>query len=169
MAAEAYRYAKRFRVDAFEIMPSEVPSARQLALRLVPREFTDTSDAALAVACDACESVSTDFSRWVGSAGYAALVSRALSEARRAHPALALIHHQIGADPQIAGIPECLERYGADVTAQALVGMLETIFMLLGRLIGDDLVAALVNRSVESRALDDRRNKRHLDSGSSTP
>jgi hypothetical protein len=166
VAAEAYRRTRRFRTDAREIMPSEVPIARQLALRLVPREYTDTPDELLAAARDACESVSTDFSRWVGSVGYDALVARALSEARRAYPALALIHHQIGAEPQIAGIAECLERHGVDVTAQALVGMLEMIFTLLGRLIGDDLVTALVERSVESCSLDDRRNKRHLDSGS---
>jgi hypothetical protein len=150
-------------MDALEIMPSEVPTARQLVLRLVPRELTDASDAVFAAARDACESVSVDFTRWVGVGGYDALISRALSEARAAYPALALIHHEVGAEPQIVGIPECLERHGADVAARALLGLLETIFALLGRLIGDDLVAALVERSMESRALDDRRSKRPSD------
>jgi len=155
-------------MDALEIMPSEVPTAHQLVLRLVPRELADASDAVFAAARDACESVSVDFSRWVGASGYDALISRALSEARATYPALALIHHELGADPQIVGIAECRERHGADVAARALLGLLETIFALLGRLIGDDLVAALVDRSLESRALDDRRNQRYVDSGNSS-
>jgi len=150
-------------------MPSEVPTARQLVHQLVPRELTDASDVVFAAAREACESVSVDFTRWVGPGGYDALISRALSEARTTYPALALIHYEVSAEPHIGGVAECLDRHGADVAAQALLGLLETIFALLGRLIGNDLVAALVDRSMEARALDDRRSQRHVDSGSSAP
>jgi hypothetical protein len=130
-------------------MPPEPPTASELTGRLIgwlgrPGDELGTASAAL-------DCVSAEFSRWVGARGYEALMSRALAEARAAHSCLALIRYEARSDPALTGVAESVARYGADATTQGLVALLETILALCIRLIGDDLVAALTERSVESR------------------
>jgi hypothetical protein len=108
-----------------------------------------------------------EFSRWVGTRGYDALMSRVLAEARVTHPALDQIHYEIRPEPALTGLAESIERHGAAATARALASLLETILSLLTRLIGEDLVETFVEKSMknETRDLDRLRN---LDEGSTT-
>jgi hypothetical protein len=79
-------------------------------------------------------------------------MSRALAEARVVHPALATIGYEYRAGPGLSGVAESITRHGADATARALEGLLEAILALCIRLIGDDIVATLVEKSVEECA-----------------
>lgn len=114
---------------------------------------------------DACERVALEFSRWVGTRGYDALMSRVLAESRVAHPALDEIHYQIKPDPALTGVAESIERHGAAATAQALLSLLETILSLLTRLIGEDLVETFVEKSMKNTSRNLGR-PRNLDEGS---
>jgi hypothetical protein len=150
-------------------MPPESPTARELTRRLISQASSPGDDpgAAAVAARDACERVAMEFSRWVGTRGYDALMSRVLAEARVTHPALDQIHYEIRPVPALTGLAESIERHGAAATARALASLLETILSLLTRLIGEDLVETFVEKSMknETRDLDRLRN---LDEGSAT-
>jgi hypothetical protein len=125
----------------------------------------DDPGAAAVAARDACERVAVEFSRWVGTRGYDALMSRVLAEVRVTHPALDQINYEIKPEPALTGLEESIERHGAAATAQALASLIETILSLLTRLIGEDLVANFVEKSMQNatRKIDRVRN---LDEGS---
>ena len=152
-------------------MPPESATARELTRALIDRQGAvgDNPDVAAHAARDACECVSAEFSRWVGARGYEALLSRALAETRPAHPALEQIHHQFRSEAGLAGVAESIERHGAGATAQGIAALLETVLAVLGRLIGDDIVVTLVEKSMENCSRADLRLKRHFDQRSATP
>ena len=50
--------------------------------------------------------------------------------------------------PYIDGVPETIMAHGEAATAEALESMLVHVVELLGRLIGDDMAAKLIERSV---------------------
>jgi hypothetical protein len=146
--------------NTIEAMPPDSPTARELTHRLISQATPrgDEPGAAAVAARDACECVAVEFSRWVGSRGYDALMSRVLAEARHAYPALDDIHYQIRPEPGLTGVAESIERHGAVATARALSALLETILGLLTRLIGDDLVVTFVENSMKNgRRLDSER------------
>lgn len=150
-------------------MPPESPTVRELTRRLISRANPSEGDsgAAAIAARDACEYVAVEFSRWVGTRGYDALMSRVLGEARATHPALEQIHYQIRPDPALTGVSESIERHGAAATARALASLLETILALLARLIGDDLVEKFVENSMRNGRRD-RNRPGNLDERSAT-
>ena len=92
-------------------------------------------------------------------------MSRALNEARPAHPALALIQYDPHATPVLGGVAESARRHGAAAIATALTELLEAILALCIRLIGADIVSALVERSAESRVQDSSEHRQNLTSG----
>ncbi len=98
---------------------------------------------------DACDAVSAEFSRWVGSRGYEALISRAMAEVRATHPALAAIRFTPPARPTLVGLEDGIERFGAAATAKAFAALLEAILALCVRLIGDDIVTTFVEKTME--------------------
>ena len=153
--------------DTFEAMPPESPTVRELTRRLVAQASAQGDDpgAAAVGARDACECVAIEFSRWVGTRGYDALMSRVLLEARSDHPALEEIHYQIRPEPALTGLAESIERHGAAATARALSSLLETILSLLVRLIGDDLVEKFVENCMKNGRRDLNR-PRNFDEGS---
>jgi hypothetical protein len=138
-------------------MPAEPSTAEELTRRLLARMSGtgDDSVRATLAARDACDCVSTEFSRWLGVRGYEALVSRMLTQLRPAHPALQQVHYDVAADQRLTGVAESMERHGGEATARALVALLESIFAVCTRLIGDDLVATLVEKSMENRTHDE--------------
>lgn len=154
-----------------DAMPAESPAAPELTRRIIGRlrGSDDDPDAAAAAARDACDCVSAEFSRWVGARGYEALVSRALAEVRPAHPALANIRYGSRSEQRLTGVAESVERHGADATARALVMLLETILALCIRLIGDDIVATLVEKSMENITRNDAGRRQILDQRSARP
>ena len=109
----------------------------------------DSAQAAAAAARDACDAVSAEFSRWVGPRGYEALLSRAMAEVRATHPALAEIRFAPPAQLALIGVDDSIERFGAAATARAFAALLEAILALCVRLIGDDIVTTLVEKTME--------------------
>lgn len=152
-------------------MPPKSPTARELTHRLIGHEYAPANDpgGAVIAAREACDRVSMEFSRWVGARGYDALMSRALAEARRTHPALEQIHYSIRAEPSLTGVAESAERHGAGATANGLVALLETILAVLTRLIGDDLVMTFVEQSLENGRRNAPGDGRNLDQRSAAP
>ena len=143
----------------------------KLTRRLLERWISraDGSNSAVATAVDACDCVSAEFSRWVGTRGYDALVSRALADARSSHPALEQIQYQFAPEPRLIGVSESISRYGAAATARALEVLLESTLALCTRLIGDDIVATLVERSMEHCGRDDGGRRENFDQRSTQP
>jgi hypothetical protein len=134
-------------------MTAEPSTAGQLTRRLLAesRGPDDDPAAAVADAWDACDRVSAEFSRWVGARGFYALASRALTEARAGHPALADIRYELRAEHGWSGVAESIQRRGAEATAQALAALLECVLALCVRLIGADIVTTLVEKTMENR------------------
>lgn len=116
-----------------------------------------------AAARRACDWVSAEFSRWVGVRGYEAIFARALAETRPAYPALGQIRYQVTPEQSVAGVGESVGAHGADATAQALAALLESILAICTRLVGGDIVATLVEKTMESSARDNHRRGDNLD------
>ena len=72
------------------------------------------------------------------------MLTRALAQARTEHPLVGNIRIGAQSDPGLAGVPDIVEAHGAPAVAAALEAVLETLLGLLGRLVGDDMVAQLV-------------------------
>ncbi len=115
--------------------------------RLIPRERAPDDDAAAAAAHDACERVFRELSIWMGTGGGVALLGRALVEARAQHPILAEIHADEQSKVALKGVTESIKAHGGAELVQGLESLLESLIGLLGRLIGYDLAATLVERS----------------------
>jgi hypothetical protein len=134
-------------------MPSGSSTAADLTRRLLASAATvagDELDTVTAPARFAWQGVATEFTRWLGAQGFDALMFRVLAVTRIDHPALEPIRYRPAPVPALEGITASVERFGGPATAKALEGLLESILALLGRLIGDDIVATLVERSMES-------------------
>ena len=124
----------------------------------------DGPQAAAAAGRDACDAVSAEFSRWVGSRGYEALIFRAMAEVRPTHPALEEIRFSPPARPALVGMEDSIERFGAAATAKAFTALLESILALCVRLIGDDIVTTLVEKAMEHAAHGAAGQRRNLES-----
>lgn len=137
-------------------MPA-APHARDLAHRLVAREALASSapDDVAAPAHAACERAFRELSRWLGANGTYALLTRALSQARPQHPALGEIRLDALAEPVLQGVGEAVQSHGPSAVAGALEAVLVELLELLGRLIGDDMSARLVEQGVPGRTPDD--------------
>ena len=138
-------------------MSPDTPSARELAHRLLARDAArggDVGGVALVVA--ACERAHLDLARWIGPAGCHALFTRALTQARIAHPALRHVDLRVGAAPGLDHVDQAVAASSADAVAAGLEEMLVALLSLLGRLIGDDMMERLLEPGVPVRATDAR-------------
>jgi len=132
-------------------MAAEASSARALATQLISlarqseREFAGRADGAAATALHA---LSAELARWLGAGGCEAVLTRALGQARAAHPMLADVGLASDPLPRLEGLDEAVQAHGAAEMAAGLEAMLVAIFELLGRLIGDDLSTKLVELSM---------------------
>lgn len=137
-------------------MTADRPAVQQLTRRLIDREAPGDTPAKQAAAVhSACERVAHDLSRWVGTHGCEVLFTRALTESRTEHPVLATIRVRSELEPGLDGVPESIQANGAAETATALESLLVTLFELLGRLIGDDMVMRLLGRGVQENPQSD--------------
>ena len=132
-----------------QTMSSETPSARQLARRLVERAVHPggaSKDTALVLQV-ACDRTYHELTRSLGPTGSRTLLARAIAQAQGAHPILNEI--RVGLEPEagLGGLPGIVEAHGSATVTAAIEAMLEKLFGLLGRLIGDDMVERLVERS----------------------
>ena len=140
-------------------MPPEPTTARDLVRTLVERLPTqaDPPDAGAAAFHAASDVLLPEISRWVGATGCRALLTRALLRARNDHPALAGIHVSPDKQMRLEGVDQATEVAGSAAVASALEALLVASIELLGRFIGEDMVANLVERSVADGSPADRR------------
>ena len=133
-------------------MASDAPSAQELIRRLVARAAT-TSDgqtgSPLAVQA-ACERTYGELTRRLGQTGSSALFSRALAQAQVEHPALKGIRIGANSKASLDGVAEAVRMHGAPQVIAGLEAALEKLFVLLSRLIGDDMVVRLVESSAHN-------------------
>ena len=117
--------------------------ATKAAARVLARARAEDSEGAgySATVGTICEELSAGLSRWIGAEGYRALRGRALDEVRPAHPALDRLSFD-GTD--VAEIAVAVETHGAAPVALALEAFIASLIGLLGRIIGDEMAANLI-------------------------
>lgn len=144
-------------INATEAISTDAPSARELTRRLVARAAAhgDAPDGAALAVHAASERACRRLSRSLGQSGFHALLTRALVHAEAEHPLLKEICIGRQSEPFLGGVTGIVETHGAPAVAAGLEALLETMFGLLGRLIGDDMVPRLVERTVPVGTLDD--------------
>ena len=133
-------------------------SARQIARRLI--ESRGSEQAGARTAAGACDQFYRELSRWVGADGCHALFVRALAQATTEFPLFRKIQLHARSEPYVEGVSEAIKAYGDDETAEALQALLIRLVELLGRLIGDDMVMKLIDRSVTASARGDSSSNR---------
>lgn len=126
-------------------MPPESTASHELVRRLIERQPVrpDASDPASAAVQGACEDVYLVFARWVGREGCRALFTRALASATREHSVLTGISIH-GDGERLDGVEGATKSAGAGATTAALEAMLIEVIELMGRFIGEDMVANLI-------------------------
>jgi hypothetical protein len=124
--------------------------ARALAHRLIEKGRSGqlAGETAARAAADACGHLYRELARWVGSDGCHALFSRALALAQKEHAPLDEIQLRARTVPYVEGVEETIRAHGDAETAEALESMLVRVVELLGRLIGDDMAAKLLENSL---------------------
>jgi hypothetical protein len=131
--------------------------AQELTRRLVANAAAENGAAGADVGAyhRAGERACRELSRSLGAAGFNVLLTRALAQAESAHPLLKDIKVTRNGAAMLGGIPELVETHGAPAVAAGLEAMLSTIFGLLGRLIGDDMVPRLIENAASDATHDD--------------
>jgi hypothetical protein len=129
------------------------PVALSAAHRLLSRGRAaavaqEASHGPLAVAEMVGRQLATTLSRWFGPYGYHALLTRALADALRSHPALGAVRVKSPTDPAIVGLADASAAHGIDATMEGVTTLLATMVDLLGRLIGEDLAMNLMEQAV---------------------
>lgn len=138
---------------------SSPPSDAALALaqRLFVREVAPDAPDAVVVAGAArlCTRVADGLTRSFGPFGSVALLARALARAQTDHPALHGVAYDSVQLPIIAGLEASAERHGAQAVADGTIAMVARLTDAIGRLVGDDIAAALLEQSINPPATTD--------------
>lgn len=111
-------------------------------------------DSAARAGAAACDHLYHTLARWLGPDGCHGLFTRALTETRADHPALEQIFLRARSEPYLDGVAGSIAAHGDASTADALESVLTRVVELLGRLIGDEMAARLIDQ--ESTAFDRR-------------
>ena len=129
-------------------MSAAALSARQLTRRLVARGGAQsyTPDGSVGAAQAAVERTYHELARILGPTGSRALLTRALAQAQTEHPILEEIRIGGHAAPALEDVTALARAHGGPAVAAGLEALLESVIGLLGRLIGPDVVARLVER-----------------------
>lgn len=85
----------------------------------------------------------TGLGRWIGAAGFRALLERALGLARAEHPALASLS---GLEGDEQAITAAVREHGASAVSAGLVTLVAALIDLLGRIIGGAMAVHLVEQ-----------------------
>ena len=86
----------------------------------------------------------------MGVAGCEALFARAQSISQGAHPALKGLQIRSDGSQHISGVDEAVRTAGSEATTAALDALLTALLEQLGRFIGPDLVATIVDKAVSN-------------------
>lgn len=103
-----------------------------------------SAEAIASAVAKACEKVTERFAPIVGEAGIRTLYERALVLAVADTPSLAPARTD-GARDEWAKLRKCIEGHDADTAADAAVVLLSAFVGILGRFIGDTLVARILH------------------------
>lgn len=129
---------------------------RDLTRRLVSRAAEGVGpDSDALAAASACRLVCAELSLSLGAPGFEALLRRALTKAEPEFPFLATLRVKRHGEHVFDDVARLTEENGAARVATALATVLESMLTALGRLIGDDLVARLVERDTRVATQDD--------------
>lgn len=88
-----------------------------------------------------CTDLRLGLGRWVGASGYRALLERALVATRAEYPVLGGFSGMGGDEPMIAA---AVRAHGGSDVAGGLVALVAVVTELLGRIVGHELAARLV-------------------------
>ena len=128
------------------IPPNDSPG-RRLAQRMISAHRTvREDDSAARAGAAACSHLYHTLARWLGPDGCHALFTRALTQARADHPALEQVYLRARSEPYLDGVAESIAAHGDASTADALESALTRVVELLGRLIGDEMTARLIDQ-----------------------
>lgn len=124
---------------------SDASDAAEIARRLIARAAAtgDARDSALAVRV-ACEQAFRDLTHSLGVNGFQALLARAMTQVQGVHPSLLPLRVGRQLSPSLEGLGQSIEAHGTPAVVAGLDALLEALLALLGRLIGTDMVARLV-------------------------
>lgn len=89
--------------------------------------------------------------RWIGVAGYRALLDRSLGEVRAPHPALAGLTCAGGDE---AALRKAVKQHGAEATTAGMVALLSRVIESLGRILGEEMAVNLVEQTGVARPRD---------------
>ena len=119
-----------------------------LIRRALARETNgDRSAPVVAAAAETvCAQVIEGLSRWFGPYGSHALVARALASVQPRHPPLSGVTLTEG--HRLQGLQSTGPRYDDEAVIEAVVAMMGAVGELLGRMIGDDLAASVLEQSI---------------------
>jgi len=122
-------------------------AATEVARRVWARDADDASapEEATAAAERICVQLQAGLVRWVGTAGYRALLHRVLELARAEHPALSRVSCN-GSDEQ--EIAAAVRAHGAAEVTAGMVALVATLIDLLSRIVGEEMAVELVNQAV---------------------
>jgi hypothetical protein len=117
-----------------------------VARRLWARTAADASTPGevAAAAERLCTQLRSGLGRWIGADGYRVLLDRALALVRPAHPALGGLSCLGEDNPTTA---TAAQAYGAREVAAGIVALVAALIELLGRIIGDEMAARLVEQT----------------------
>jgi hypothetical protein len=126
---------------------ADSPSASDVAALLIAHEMRDgpAVDNVRPVA-SALQRAVVELSRWIGTDGCRALLTRALSRAGQHHRALANVKVVSNSVPVLQGVEDSVLANGESAVGAGLTTTLVQLFEVLGRLIGADLTLKLAER-----------------------
>lgn len=136
----------RFKSD--HVVSADSPDAREIVRRLVASAAPthEQANAGLTPALRAAyETSQNGLIRWFGPAGARALYTRAIMQAQPEHPVLERARARYAQDGNLDNVFKDLTTAHDDtVVSAALEAVLIKLFELLGRLVGDDMAARIV-------------------------
>lgn len=116
-----------------------IDAARRLWARVAGEATTPEEVAAAAERM--CTDLRLGLGRWVGASGYRALLERALGATRAEYPVLGGFSGFGGDEPMITA---AVRAQGVGDVAAALVALVAVVTELLGRIVGHEMAARLV-------------------------
>lgn len=131
---------------------------REVLMRGAAADTPSSDDGAWEIALAAgaaCERVCRTLTRTVGAIGSRALLTRALSQAQVEHKALKEVSVGTHSDIALDGISLAAVAHGESAVIAGLETVLGALLALLGRLIGEDMVARLVAQSAPMGILEE--------------
>lgn len=136
-------------------------AAEELASRLVSRfaarrEARETGGEAVAARL-ACEQVYRDLARWLGPESARSLLARGVAAARLNHAAMEGFRPGENTDRVFEDAPAIIAAHGSAAVGAALDAVLVAMLELLGRLVGNDLAARLVDSGDAGESVQDER------------